>query len=141
MGEYAHNMDAKGRIIMPARFREQLGTKCVVTRGLDGCLSVHSMEDWERIYQDLLKLPTTKKEARMYIHMLTAKACECEWDSQGRILIPQNLCKEANLMKECMIVGAASRIEIWNAQKWNDYYESASTSFEEIAEAMTDFIL
>ncbi|MGL5978891.1 MAG: division/cell wall cluster transcriptional repressor MraZ [Erysipelotrichaceae bacterium] len=141
MGEYAHNMDAKGRIILPAKFREQLGPKVVVTRGLDSCLTVHSMDAWEKIYQDLLKLPTTKKEARMYVHMLTAKACECELDGQGRILIPSSLSKEAKLMKECMIIGAASRIEIWDAQRWNEYYDAASMNFEEIAEAMTDFIL
>lgn len=141
MGEYSHRMDAKGRITMPAKFREQCPSLVIVTRGLDGCLTLHTKEAWEQIVKDLLKLPTTKKEARMYVHLLTAKACECEYDAQGRILIPGSLLKSANLSKNCIFVGAASRIELWDEERWNTYYEAASENFEEIAEAMTDYIL
>lgn len=126
---------------MPAKFREQLGSRVVVTRGLDGCLTLHTCEAWEQIITDLMKLPATKKDARTYIHLLTAKACECEFDAQGRILIPSNLVHIANLSKKCIFVGALNRIELWDEQRWNDYYQEASEHFEEIAEAMTDYIL
>ena len=141
MGEYSHNLDAKGRIIIPSKFRSELGDHIVVTRGLDGCLSVYTMEKWNELYEKLLKLPTTKKEARMYVHMMTSKASECEFDNQGRISLPQSLIKEACLEKECMIVGVADKVEIWSKEKWMSYYDKASESFEDIAESLTDFIL
>lgn len=141
MGEFAHNIDKKGRIIIPAKFREELGATIIVTRGLDGCLSVYTMDQWNEIYQNLMKLPTTNKEARMYVHMMTARAAECELDGQGRILIPSTLSKEAQLEKECIIVGVANRVEIWSKDRWNAYYDDASASFEEIAESITGFMV
>lgn len=141
MGEYSHNLDAKGRIIIPSKFRNELGERIVVTRGLDGCLSVYTLDKWNELYASLMKLPSTKREARMYIHMITSKACECEFDNQGRISLTQGLIKEAQLGKECVIVGVADKVEIWAKERWNTYYEKASESFEDIAESLTDFIL
>ncbi len=140
MGEYRHNADKKGRIIIPVRFREALGESIVATKGLDGCITVYTLNQWESILEGLQKLPTTKKESRMYIHMLTARAAQCEFDSQGRILLPQPLMEDAQIDKECVVVGVADHVEIWSRTRWDEYYESASESFEEVAEKLTEFI-
>lgn len=141
MGEFAHNIDAKGRLIVPAKFRNELGSSMIVTRGLDGCLTLYTSEAWDEIYNKLKLLPSTKKEVRMYVRVLTAKASDVELDNQGRILIPSALIKEANIQKECMIVGAGSKVEIWSREKWEEYYENASVEFEDIAESITDFLI
>lgn len=140
IGEYRHNLDTKGRIIIPAKFREELGDLIVVTRGLDGCLSLYTQDQWKRLYATLRKLPPTKKESRMYIHMITVKACECELDSQGRILIPSSLVKEAALEKACVVVGVGDHAEIWSEERWDSYYETASSSFEANAEELTEYM-
>ena len=141
IGEYRHNLDAKGRVIIPAKFREQLSYNIILTRGLDGCITVYTQDQWQTIYKELQKLPTTKRESRMYIHMLTSKAAEVEIDKQGRVLLPSSLIEEANIDKACVIVGAADHFEIWSEQRWDDYYEKASESFEDIAEKLTDFLV
>ncbi len=141
MGEYAHNIDKKGRMIIPAKFREELDMKVIITRGLDGCLNAYTKQQWEIIYDQLLKLPTTKKDARMFVRMMTSKAAECEIDAQGRVLIPSSLIAVAQLQKECMIIGAANHIEIWAKEKWEAVDEQANESFEEIAENLSDFML
>lgn len=141
IGEYRHNIDAKGRIIIPAKFREMLAEKMIVTRGLDGCLTIYTLEEWEVIFEQLKKLPNTKRESRMYVHMLTSKAAECEVDGQGRILLPAPLLEEAAIVKECVVVGVADHVEIWAKERWDAYYEQASTSFEEVAEQLTDFLV
>ena len=107
MGEYAHNIDRKGRLIMPAKFREELGEHVVVNRGLDGCLYVYTVEQWQAVYEKLSTLPSTNKDARMYQRMMLSKAAECEMDGQGRILIPSSLVALAGLEKECLIIGVA----------------------------------
>lgn len=140
MGEYRHNADKKGRIIIPVRFREALGESIVATKGLDGCITIYTMTQWESILEGLQKLPTTKKESRMYIHMLTARAAQCEFDSQGRILLPQALMEDAEIDKECVVIGVADHVEIWSKNRWDAYYESASENFEEVAEQLTEFI-
>lgn len=141
MGEYAHNIDKKGRIIIPAKFREELGDVIIVTRGLDGCLSVYTKSQWETIYEQLMKLPSTKKDARMFVRMMTSKAAECEIDNQGRVLLPSPLIKIAALEKECMIIGAANHVEIWSKENWEPVDEEANDNFEDIAENLTDFML
>lgn len=141
MGEYAHNIDKKGRIIIPAKFREELGAKIIITRGLDGCLNAYTKEQWEIIYEQLLKLPSTKKDARMFVRMMTSKAAECEIDHQGRVLLPSSLIALAEIVKECRIIGAANHIEIWAKEKWESMDEEANDSFEDIAENLTDFML
>ena len=140
MGEFAHNIDRKGRLIMPAKFRDELGERVVVNRGLDGCLYVYTMEQWEVVYAKLSTLPTTKKDARKYQRLMLSKASECELDGQGRILIPSNLVKLAGLEKECMIIGVANHIEVWAKDKWESMEEEEDGSFEEIAESLSDFM-
>lgn len=140
IGEYAHNLDAKGRIIIPAKFREALNTSFILTRGLDGCLTIYSKEQWEKIFEKLNKLPSTKKATRQYIHMLTSRATECTLDNQGRIQIPSFLSKPVNIIKECVIVGVNDHIEIWNKEVWEAYYDEASESFEEVAEELSELL-
>lgn len=139
MGEYQHNIDAKGRIIIPAKFREELGSSMIVTRGLDGCLTIYTNEQWLMVVENLKKLPSTKREARMYTHMLMSKAADCELDSQGRIRIPAHLSKEAALEKHCVLVGVNDHVEIWDQGRWDQYYDMASENFEDIAESLTEF--
>jgi MraZ protein len=141
MGEYAHNIDKKGRIIIPAKLREELGDHVIITRGLDGCLAVYTKEQWETIYEQLMKLPSTKKDARMFVRMMTSKAAECEIDAQGRVLIPSPLVKLAELVKECMVIGAANHVEIWSRERWEPVDEEANDAFEDIAESLTEFMI
>ena len=140
IGEYYHNLDAKGRIIIPAKFRDELNGTFILTRGLDGCLTIYSTEKWEKIFEEINKLPETKKATRQYIRMLTANACECTLDNQGRIMIPANLSGSVNITKECVVVGANSHVEIWDKATWNAYMDDASENFEDIAESLSDLI-
>ena len=140
IGVYYHNLDAKGRIIIPAKFRDELNGTFILTRGLDGCLTIYSTEKWEKIFEEINKLPETKKATRQYIRMLTANACECTLDNQGRILIPANLSGSVNITKECVVVGANSHVEIWDKATWNAYMDDASENFEDIAESLSDLI-
>ena len=140
IGEYYHNLDAKGRIIIPAKFRDELNGTFILTRGLDGCLTIYSTEKWEKIFEEINKLPETKKATRQYIRMLTVNACECTLDNQGRILIPSNLSNSVNITKECVVVGANSHVEIWDKATWNAYMDDASENFEDIAESLSDLI-
>ena len=138
IGEYTHSLDAKGRIIIPSKFRDELETNFYLTRWLDGCLAIFSSDQWSKIHEELSKLPSTKKAARQFTHMLFAKATECTLDNQGRIIIPPVLAKEANIVKECSIIGVNDHIEIWDKQAWEDYFKEANDQFEEVAEELTD---
>ncbi len=140
IGEYQHNLDAKGRIVIPGRFRDELNVSFILTRGLDGCLTIYSMEQWEKLFTEINKLPTTKKAARQYIRMLTSTATECTLDNQGRIQIPQFLSKPVNITKECVVIGANDHIEIWDKETWESYYLEASESFEDVAENLSDLL-
>ena len=140
IGEYQHNLDAKGRIIIPSKFRDELNTTFIIARGFDGCLTVYSLKQWEKMFEEVNKLPTTKLAARKYIRMLTATATECTLDNQGRIQIPAFLSQPVNIKKECVVIGANDHIEIWDKQTWDSYYLEASASFEEVAENLSELI-
>lgn len=140
IGEYKHNLDSKGRIIIPSKFREELHTTFILTRGLDGCLTIYSLKQWEKLFEEVNKLPTTKKAARQYVRMLTSTATECTLDSQGRIQVPQFLSKPVNITKECVVIGANDHIEIWDKNAWENYYVDASNSFEEVAENLSELL-
>ena len=99
------------------------------------------MAQWDAVFEQLKRLPSTKRETRMYIHMLTSKAAECELDSQGRILLPAALITESKIEKECVVVGVADHVEIWAKERWDDYYNEASASFEDVAEQLTEFLV
>ena len=140
IGQYRHNLDTKNRLIVPVKFREGLGESFVVTMGLDGCLSIYTMDKWGDMIEKLEQIPATKKEARMYLRTLTTRAVECELDSQGRIQLSQFLVKAAEISKSCVIVGVADHVEIWPAERWDSYDVSASESFESVAETLTEFL-
>ena len=140
IGEYQHSLDAKGRIIVPSRFRDELHSNFILARGLDGCLSIYSLEQWDKMFQELNKLPSTKKAARQYVRMLTSTASECTLDNQGRIQIPAFLSKPVNIVKDCVVIGANDHIEIWDKDTWDSYYSEASDSFEEVAENLSDLL-
>ena len=114
-GQYAHNIDAKGRLFIPARLREELGQTFHVTVGMDHCLSVYSDESWAAFTDKLRDLPYSKAKA---LRPLFANAIDCEPDGQGRILIPAKLREYANLQKEVVVIGSFDRVEIWNAERW-----------------------
>lgn len=121
IGQYCHNLDTKGRVIMPSRFREQLGMNFVVTEGYEGCLSVYSEAEWEKYVEQLLSLPTHSADTRRVIRRLASGAVNCETDKQGRILLPGHLREIANIEKEVMIIGAITRVEIWDSAAWEKY--------------------
>ncbi len=129
MGEYNHSIDAKGRLIVPAKFRESLGDAFVVTQGLDGCLFVYPDEEWQAFEEKLKTLPMANKDARKFVRFFLAGAAQVELDKQGRILLPANLRSFAGLEKDCAFVGVGSRVEIWDKERWE-----ANTSYDDMDE-------
>ena len=138
IGEYNHTIDSKGRLIVPAKFRESLGDEFVVTKGLDGCLFVYPMEEWNVFTNKLKDLPLTKKDARQFSRFFLAGAASCEVDKQGRILIPSVLRDFAGLEKDAVLVGVSSRIEIWSKSRWDDISDVDAEDMDNIAEHMED---
>lgn len=136
IGEFEHSLDSKGRLIMPAKLREDIGERFVVTKGLDGCLFAFSLTEWTNFEEKLKTLPLSNKNSREFTRFFLSGATECEIDKQGRFLIPNNLRQVANLEKEVIIIGVGTRIEIWNKDKWKSY-SNDSISVEDIAENMT----
>ena len=134
IGEYHHNIDDKGRLTIPSKFREEIGEKFIVTRGLDGCLFAYSMDEWDKIVAKLNVLPFTKKDARTFTRFFLSGATVCEFDKQGRINIQKNLIDYAGLKKECAIIGVNDRLEIWELEKINNLYESDIEKLDDIAE-------
>ncbi|MDQ0299033.1 MraZ protein [Salibacterium salarium] len=139
MGEHHHNVDDKGRMIVPSRFREGLGATFVITRGMDECLFIYPMDEWERLESQLKSLPFTKKDARAFTRFFFSGATECELDKQGRISIPSTLRHYAGIKKECVVIGVSTRVEIWSKEQWETYFEESQESFSEIAENIVDF--
>ena len=136
IGEYEHTLDAKGRLIMPAKLREDMGDKFIVTKGLDGCLFAFSQSEWMNFETKLKALPLSDKNARNFVRFFLSGATECEIDKQGRFLIPTNLRISANLEKDAIIIGVGTRIEIWNKETWEKCDEEISA--DEIAENMAN---
>jgi len=136
IGEYQHTIDIKGRLIMPSKFREGLGVKFIITKGLDNCLFVYSMAEWANFEEKLRKLPIADKAAREFIRFFFSGAAECEVDKQGRILIPSNLREFAKLDKEIVVTGVSTRIEIWSKENWEAYNNSGMDA-DGIAEKMS----
>ncbi len=139
MGEFQHTLDDKSRLIIPAKFRQELGEKFVITRGLDGCLFGYAPKTWEQLEEKLSSLPLAKKEARTFVRFFYSAATECEVDKQGRVKIPLPLKKHGQLEKDCIVIGVSNRIEIWDAARWLAFSEEAAESFDEISENMIDF--
>ena len=138
LGEYEHSIDTKGRIAVPAKLRESLGTRFMITKGLDGCLFVYDMEQWQLLENKLAALPMSRKTARDFTRFLFGGACEAECDKQGRVLFPVNFRRYAHLDKNAVIVGVGSRAEIWDAAKWQQYNEESAEDVSELAEQLAD---
>ncbi len=133
MGEYHHNIDEKGRIVIPGKFRENI-SEIVITRGLEKCLYVYTKEEWEKVVNKLNTLPFTKKDARTFIRSFFAGATASEFDKNGRINITSPLVSYAGLTKECVIIGVNDRIEIWDEKLYNEFLEDNASKLESIAE-------
>ena len=143
MGEYNHTIDAKGRLIIPSKFRELLGEEFVLTRGLDGCLYIYPMDEWESFEMKLRSLPLTNKNARTFSRFFVAGATTCELDRQGRILVPQTLREFAGLEKDVVLTGNLNRIEVWSKEKWNeicDYDDMDSSSVPPVSSTAICFV-
>ncbi len=136
-GEYQHALDTKNRIIVPAKLRDGLGNKFVITKGLDGCLYVYPLTEWKILEEKLKTLPLTNKDARAFVRFFFSGACEIELDKQYRGVIPQNLKEYAGIEKDIVSIGVLSRVEIWSKEKWDEYNES-NIDFDSISEKMND---
>ena len=134
MGEYHHTIDDKGRIIIPSKFRYELGDKFIITRGLENCLFVYPEKAWNQIVEKLNKLPFTKKDARNFSRFFLSGATTVEFDKQGRININSPLINYANLQKECIVVGVGDRLEIWSSDEWNNFFDNNKDNMSDIAE-------
>ena len=134
MGEYHHSIDEKGRLIIPAKYREELGEKFVMTRGLEKCLYIYPLNEWDKIVGKLKTLPFTKKDARIFIRSFFSGATDCEFDRQGRINIISPMVEYADITKECVIIGANDRLEVWSFNNWNDFINENQDKIEDIAE-------
>jgi len=137
IGEYEHSIDAKNRVIIPSKFREGLGEKFVITKGLEqGCLLVFPMDEWKNFEDKLKSLPFGSKEARTFSRYFFSSASECEIDKQGRTVITSNLKEYAKLEKDVVIIGVSSRVEIWSKEKWEELNNDENLDMEDISEKM-----
>lgn len=141
MGEYNHSIDEKNRLIIPSKFRNQLGEQFVITRWLEKSLYGFTKDQWEQFEAKLANLPVGASDARAFGRLVMSGAFEAEFDKQGRILIPNNLLEHAQIKKETVVIGSGSGFEIWSEANWKQYTEDSSKKFEEIAEGLTDFDL
>jgi MraZ protein len=136
IGEYTHRIDPKKRLAIPARFRKELGEKAVITKGLDQCLVLYPLTEWEKVAEELSKLPTGKSENRNFVRDFFSKATDVELDTLGRILIPEYLKTLAGLKEKVVIVGVYKRLEIWNEEKWNEYKIRVEKQTDVLAEKL-----
>jgi MraZ protein len=138
LGEYQHSIDGKGRVILPAKFREELGENCIATKGLEKCLFVYPKQEWSTIESKLKQLPLAKAEARAFVRFFFSGAAELECDKQGRVLVPANLRDYATLDKDIVIIGVLNRIEIWDKTAWEEYNNQIGPTVNDIAEHLAD---
>lgn len=136
IGEFKHNLDLKGRLAMPVKFRSKLLGNAIITRGLDKCLFVFSAKEWETLAQKLIALPLAQANSRAFVRLMLAGAMDVELDKQGRILIPDYLREYAGLKKEAIIAGLYNRFEIWNSETWKEYKNKTESQSDEIAEKL-----
>lgn len=136
LGQHEHSVDEKGRLFLPAKFRERLGTPFVVTKGLDNCLFVYPLPEWEATAQRLQEVTTSRGDARAFERLFLAGAAELECDKQGRINIPELLRQHAKLTKDAVIIGVGRKIEVWSTATWREYSNNALQSYEQIAEEL-----
>ena len=138
IGEYQHNLDAKGRITMPSKFREELGNTFYITKGMDGCLFVFPEEEWIEMDKKIKGLRLSRKDARGIARLFYAGAIDVSLDKMGRVLLPGNLRQYASLEKEAIIIGVSSRVEIWDKDRWQSYNEDDDFNYDMLTESMAD---
>ena len=134
IGEYHHTIDEKGRIIIPSKFRELLGEKFVITRGIENCLFVYSLQEWGKIVDKLNSLPFTRRDARVFNRFFLSGATDVELDKQGRVNLPEPLVKYSKISKNCVIIGTGDRLEIWAQEEWDVFFDSTKDNMSDIAE-------
>jgi len=138
IGEFSHNLDSKGRMAIPAKFRQKLTGGAIITRGLDRCLFVFTNKDWEILAQKLIALPLAQANSRAFVRLMLAGATDVELDKQGRILIPDYLREYAGLKKQAIVAGLYNRIEIWDSEAWKQYKTKTESQSDEIAEKLSE---
>ncbi len=136
LGEYKHNLDNKGRLAIPAKFRAKLNAGAIITRGLDHSLFVFDAKEWERLAEKLVALPLAQANSRAFVRLMMAGASDVTFDNQGRILVPDYLREYAGLKKEAVVAGLYNRIEIWDADLWKEYKTKTESASDEIAEKL-----
>lgn len=139
MGTYYNSIDAKNRLIVPSKHRDQLGGKCVLTKGLDTCLYIYSTADWDKQMERIAELPESDPKIRAFIRHFCANATECEFDKQGRIIIPVELKSYAKITKELVTMGAMKKIEIWSKDIWETPDNEGKMDTEEFASALEKY--
>lgn len=138
LGEYSHSIDSKNRLIVPAKFRDELGENFVVTKGLDGCLYIYPQKEWESFEEKLSLLPMGKSDIRKMVRFFLSSASQVEFDKQGRILIPATHKEYAGIDKDVIFAGVGKKIEIWSKEKWNETATFSYEDMDEVAERMSD---
>jgi len=136
LGEYKHSLDTKGRLAVPAKFREKLGAGAIITRGLDKCLFIFGANEWEVLVQKLMNLPLAQANSRAFVRLMLAGASDAKVDAQGRILVPDYLRKYAGLKKQAVVTGLYNRMEVWDEEEWRAYKQKTEASSDEIAEKL-----
>lgn len=136
IGEYNHNIDEKGRLAVPVKFRKDLAQGLVITRGLDNCLFLYPKEEWGKLAERLSKLPIFQANTRAFARLMLAGAMDCDLDKQGRFIMPDYLRKYASLKKKVVLTGLYNRLEIWDEEKWTTYKTNTEKNSGDIAEAL-----
>lgn len=136
IGEYTHNLDDKGRLAIPKKFRESLRKGAVVTRGLDNCLFLYTKEEWLRLAEKLANLPFSQANSRAFARLMLAGAMDIKLDKQGRVILPEYLRNFAGLGKSTVVAGLYNRLELWDQQKWEKYKKKTEADSSDIAEKM-----
>ena len=139
MGTSNNSIDEKNRMIVPSKLRAELGARCILTKGLDKCLYIYATEDWDKQMEKIARLPESDPKVRAFIRHFCANACECEFDKQGRIIIPQELKVYAGIEKDLVTMGAMSKIEIWSREVWNAPDNDSKMEKEDFAQALTEY--
>ena len=137
-GSYTHNLDEKGRLVIPSKMRDELGLKAYILKGFDGALSIFKEEDFQNLVKELQNLPFNKKNSRAYLRIQLASACELDIDRQVRALLPTQLLNKYQIGKEVIVIGALDHIEVWNKKDYEAYEKNADSSFENIAEELDE---
>jgi MraZ protein len=138
IGEYKHSIDTKKRLSIPAKFRKDIGERAVVTKGLEKCLTIYTMTEWEKLAEKLNNLPTSQSDARNFARIMLAGAADVELDKLGRILVPDYLKEYALLKKNVTILGLSTKIEVWDTDKWEEHKKKTETAAEDIAERLKE---